>query len=392
MTSQISSGRQSFSGQAAIVGVGYTDFSRDSGRTVLELALQAVTCALADAGLEPGAVDGLLSYHMGDSVPVTTVARTLGLPRLRWHNDIAGGGSQCASILGDAAMAVSAGLAETIVIYRALNGRTGKRMGQIALGSGDDHEAEFLTPFGFRGPVNLMALVAQRYAAERGLTEDDMAALAVQQRAKAAPNPKALMRDPLTAQDYLNSPMIASPLRRLDCCLETDGACALVVTSAERARALTHAPVLIHAVVRGGGPGCTAMDKAGAHPTGIFSRIVAPMIFESAGMAPGDIDLLQLYDGYSHLLLNQLEDFGYCRPDEVGDIIHSGRLGQGGDLPTNLNGGLLSEGYVHGLNNVVEAVEQLQGRAGARQAADVATALCTGFGGSYGSAAILMRG
>jgi acetyl-CoA acetyltransferase len=383
--------RQSFSGRAAIVGVGYTAFTRDSGTTVLDLALQAVTRALADAGLERTAVDGLLSYSMGDSVPVTTVARALGLPRLAWHNDIAGGGSQCASILADAAMAIDAGLAETIVIYRALNGRTGKRMGQIALGAGDDHEAAFLTPYGFRGPVNLFALVAQHYAAERRLSADDMAELAVQQRAKAVLNEKALLRTPLTARDYLASPMVASPLRRLDCCLETDGACALVVTSASRARALVGQPVLIHAAVRGGGPGCTAMDKAGDHPTRIFSHYVAPMIFDAAGMAPGDIDLLQLYDGYSYLLLNQLEDFGFCRSDALGELIRSGRLGRDGDLPTNMNGGLLSEGYVHGLNNVVEAVEQLQGEAGARQVADAATALCTGFGGSYGSAAILTR-
>jgi acetyl-CoA acetyltransferase len=381
--------RQSFSGQAAIVGVGYTEFSRDSGTSVLDLALRAVTAALADAGLERASVDGLLSYSMGDSVPVTTVARTLGLKRVRWHNDIAGGGSQCASILGDAAMAITAGLAETVVIFRALNGRTGKRMGQIALGSGDDREAAFLTPFGFRGPVNLMALVAQAYAAERGLTDDDMAALAVQQRAKAVLNPKALLRTPLTARDYLGSPMIASPLRRLDCCLETDGACALVVTEVARARSLTDRPVLIHATVRGGGPGCTAIDSAGQHPTRIFSHYVAPMIFQAAGMRPADIDLLQFYDGYSYLLLNQLEDFGYCRQGALGEMIRDGRLGREGDLPTNMNGGLLSEGYVHGLNNVVEAVEQLQGRAGERQVVDASTALCTGFGGSYGSAAVL---
>jgi acetyl-CoA acetyltransferase len=382
-------GRQNFSGQAAIAGVGYTAFTRDSGTTVLDLALQAVMRALADAGLEPAAVDGLLSYSMGDSVPVTTVARALGLPRLRWHNDIAGGGSQCASILGDAAMAIDAGLAETIVIYRALNGRTGKRMGQIALGAGDDLEAQFLTPYGFRGPLNLMALVAQHYAAECNLTPDDMASLAVQQRAKAVLNPKALLRTPLSVQDYLDSPMIASPLRRLDCCLETDGACALIVTSAARARTLPNRPVTIHAAVRGGGPGCTAMDKAGEHPTRIFSHYVAPMIFEAADMVPGDIDLLQLYDGYSYLLLNQLVDFGFCVGHELIYAIHDGRLGRDGTLPTNMNGGLLSEGYVHGLNNVVEAVEQLQGKAGERQVPGAATALCTGFGGSYGSAAIL---
>jgi acetyl-CoA acetyltransferase len=144
--------------------------------------------------------------------------------------------------------------------------------------------------------------------------------------------------------------------------------------------------------VRGGGPGCTAMDKAGEHPTRIFSHYVAPMIFEAAGMVPGDIDLLQLYDGYSYLLLNQLEDFGFCEAGEVTYVVHDGRLGRDGTLPTNMNGGLLSEGYVHGLNNVVEAVEQLQGRAGERQVPGAVTALCTGFGGSYGSAAILTCG
>ncbi len=381
--------RQSFANKAAIAGVGYTDFSRDSGRTVLALALQAIDAALADAGLERGQIDGLLSYSLGDSVPVTTVARALGLGRFRWHNDFAGGGSQCASILGDAAMAIEAGLAETIVIYRALNGRSGKRMGRIALGAGDDAEEQFLSPYGFRGPVNLFALVAQRYAAERKLMPEDMAELAVQQRAKAAGNPKALLRTPLTSQDYLACPMIASPLRKLDCCLETDGACALVVTSAPHARRLANRPVLIRAAVRAGGSGCGAMDKAGNHPTRIFSHYVAPAIYEAAGMRPDDIDLLQLYDAYSYLLLNQIEDFGFCDGGALGEAIRGGRLKAEGDLPTNLNGGLLSEGYVHGLNNVVEAVEQLQGMAGSRQHAGAATALCTGFGGSFGSAAIL---
>jgi len=202
-------------------------------------------------------------------------------------------------------------------------------------------------------------------------------------------NPKALLRTPLTDRDYLDSPMIASPLRKLDCCLETDGACALVLTSAERARALPNRPVLIRAAVRAGGAGCGAMDKAGDHPTRIFSHYVAPAIYDASGMEPGDIDLLQLYDAYTYILLNQIEDFGFCAGGAITEAIPGGRLEAGGDLPTNLNGGLLSEGYVHGLNNIVEAVEQLQGKAGNRQLAGAATALCTGFGGSFGSAAIL---
>jgi acetyl-CoA acetyltransferase len=381
--------RQSFADKAAIVGVGYTDFSRESGRTVLALAMEAIGKALADAGLERDGVDGILSYSLGDSVPVATVARSMGLDRYRWHNDAFGGGSQCASILADAAMAIEAGLAETIVIFRALNGRSGKRMGRIALGAGNDMEEQFLTPYGFRGPVNLFALVSRVYAAGRGLDAGTMARLAVQQRAKAVDNPKALLRTLLTDADYLSSPMIASPLRKLDCCLETDGACALVVTSAERAKRLPNRPVLIRAAVRGGGSGCGAMDKAGDHPERIFSHYVAPALYDAASMGPSDIDLIQLYDAYSYIMLNQLEDFGFCAGGALKEAIVGCRLGRDGDLPTNLNGGLLSEGYVHGLNNIVEAVEQLQGKAGTRQLKGASTALCTGFGGSFGSAAVL---
>jgi acetyl-CoA acetyltransferase len=384
-----STSRQSFSRRAAVVGVGYTDFSAASGRTVLQLVRQAVDAALADAGLEADAVDGLLSYHLGDSIPVATLARSLGLKRYGWHNDLFGGGSQCASLLGDAAMVIEAGLAETVVLYRGLNGRSGKRMGQIALGAGDGIEQQFMRPYGFLGPVTLFALVAQRYLHDRGLGPEDLGRLVVQQRAKAAANPRALMRQPLTLDDYLASPLVASPLRRLDCCLETDGACALIVTSAERARRLSPRPVYIHAAVRAGGQGAGAMDRAGDAPTRIFSHYVAPALFQAAGMGPGDIDLLQLYDAYSFLLLNQLEDFGFLAAGELAGAVQDGRLSRTGDLPLNLNGGLLSEGYVHGLNNIVEAVEQLQGRSGARQREGAATALCTGFGGSMGSAAIL---
>ena len=382
-------GRPSFAGKAAIVGVGCTKFSRESGRSVLQLASEAIEAALADAGLEREAVDGLLSYHLGDSVPVAVVARTLGLPRFRWHNDYYGGGSQCASILGDAAMAIEAGLADTIVIYRALNGRSGKRMGQVGQGAGDNIEEQFLTPYGLRGPVQMFALAAQHTLARLGVRPTDLGELVVRQRAKAVRNPKALLREPLTLADYLASPPVATPLRRHDCCLETDAACAIVITGAARARALRHRPVLINGAVRGGGPGVGAMDEAGPHPFRIFSHYVAPALYRQAGIGPKDIGLFQLYDAYSFLILQQLEDFGACPSGELAGLAAAGRLEITGDLPLNPNGGLLSEGYVHGLNNIVEAVEQLRGTAGERQVPNLETALCTGFGGSFGSAALL---
>jgi acetyl-CoA acetyltransferase len=303
-------GRPSFAGKAAIVGVGYTKFSRESGRSVLELATEAVEAALTDAGLERGAVDGLLSYHLGDSVPVAVVARTLGLKRFRWHNDYFGGGSQCASILGDAAMAIDAGLADSLVIYRALNGRSGKRMGQVGQGGGDSIEEQFLTPYGLRGPVQMFALAAQHTLARLKVTTEQLGELVVRQRAKAVLNPKALLREPLSLSEYLASPPVATPLRRHDCCLETDAACAIVITGASQAKALRHRPVYVQGAVRAGGPGVGAMDEAGMHPFRIFSHYVAPALYEQAGVGARDIDLFQLYDAYSFLILQQLEDFG----------------------------------------------------------------------------------
>jgi len=346
-------GRQGFSGRAAVVGIGMTALTRSSGRSVLELAVEASRAALADAGLST--VDAVLTYHLGDSVPAQYVARALGIRELGWHNEIHGGGTQCASILGDAAMLVDAGVADTVLVYRALNGRSGRRLGQTALRVGDGAEAQFTLPYGMLGPVHLFALAAQRYLHETGT---DLAEVVIRSRASAAGNARALRRTPMNRDDYLASPLVASPLRRADCCQETDGACALVVT-----RAVPGAP-RIHAVVRGGGPGSSTMDKA-ADLTTTFSAYVASALYAAAGMKPGDIDVALLYDAYSYLVPQQLADF---RLDPA--------------VPVNPHGGLLSEGYVHGLNNVAEAVRQV--RAGAE------AALVTGFGGSYGSAAVLV--
>lgn len=361
--------RQGFAGKAAVAGIGMTALTRASGRTELDLALEAARAALADAGVDRP--DAILSYHLGDSAPVLYVARALRLPELGWHNEIYGGGSQCASILGDAAMLIDAGLAETVLVYRALNGRSGRRLNTLGLRLGEGTEEQFTHPYGLAGPVHQFALAAQRYLYDTGLTEDHLYAVVSRSRRNAAGNPRALRREPLTRADYQASPVVAAPLRRVDCCQETDGACALVVTSVRRA---PDAP-RIHAVVRGGGPGASSMDKAG-DVTRIFSSYVAGPLYEAAGMRPGDVDVALLYDAYSWLVPRQLEDFGLVPRAELAD-----RLPGVLDL-VNPHGGLLSEGYVHGLNNIAEAVRRL--RAGTH-----GVALCTGFGGGYGSAAVL---
>ncbi|MFI6601296.1 thiolase C-terminal domain-containing protein [Nonomuraea sp. NPDC050536] len=355
---------QPFAGLAGIAGIGMTELSRRSGRTEEELAVAACRTACQDAGIAPGEVDAVLSYHLGDSAPVTQVSRALGIERLGWHNDIAGGGTQAASILGSAAMLVHAGLARHVLIYRALNGRSGRRMNTVSTGP----EEEVTQRYGMAGPIPLFALAATRYLHDTSLTAEHLHAVVAQSRDNAKANPRALRREPLSWEEYLGRPYVCTPLRTVDCCQETDGACALLVSA-------TLPGPRIHAVVRGGGPGCSTMSTA-PDVSAIFSAYVAPMLWDASGMRPSDVDTALLYDAYSWLVPRQLEDFGLVRRADLGDYL----LGRH-HAWVNPHGGLLSEGYVHGLNNVAQAVREL--RAGKQ------VALVTGFGASYGSAALL---
>ncbi|GAA5054442.1 acetyl-CoA acetyltransferase [Thermocatellispora tengchongensis] len=357
-------------GKAAVAGIGMTALSRRSGRGELALAVEAARAALDDAGMAPGELDAVLSYHMNDSAPAIRVARALRMETIGWHNDISGGGTQAASILGDAAMLVACGVARAVLVYRALNGRSGVRMNTASTGP----QERFTRPYGMAGPIPMFAMAATRYLAESGLGEEHLHAVVAQSRDNAAANPRALRRDPLPLAGYLAAPYVCTPLRTVDCCQETDGACALIVTTPARAPS---APRL-HAVVRGGGPGCSAMDRA-PDVTAIFSSYVAPALWAAAGMAPGDVDVPLLYDAYSWLVPRQLTDFGLVHPADL-----PGHLLARAHARVNPHGGLLSEGYVHGLNNTAQAVREL--RTGHAE-----VALVTGFGGSYGSAALLVR-
>ncbi|GAA1072270.1 thiolase C-terminal domain-containing protein [Nocardiopsis composta] len=377
--------------RAAVVGVGATRFSRASGRTELALAAEAARAALRDAGIGPDGVDAVLSYHLDDSAPVAELARELGMHRLGWHNDIHGGGTQSASILGDAAMLVATGQAETVLVYRALNGRSGKRMNRAGLRLGAGVEQQFTVPYGVLGPVNAFAMVARSYLHQAGLDGRDLAAVVGASRAHAAANPRALRRTPLDPAGYLAEPMVSEPLRRADCCQETDGACALVVTGSRRSLA-AGAP-RIRAVVRGGRPGHSRPDRT-PDPAGVFSASLAPRLYAAAGMRPRDVDVALLYDAYSFLVPRQLADFCLVAPEDMAHVLRSGGISAAGaaaagGVPVNPHGGLLSEGYVHGLNNTAEAVRQLRGD-GVNQVPGASVALCTGFGGAYGSAALLV--
>ncbi|TMR15036.1 acetyl-CoA acetyltransferase [Nonomuraea turkmeniaca] len=366
-----------FSDRTAIAGVGYTPFTKNSGVSTLTLACRAVLAALEDAGLTADDVDGLATHRVGDSAPPTLVAPALGLTDLAWHLDQFGGGSVSHAVVGQAALAVAAGVAEAVVCYRAINARSEFRMGGTGRGVPLSPEVQYQAPYGYVAPPQQYAMYARAHMLKYGTKAEHFGQLAVTQRANAAKNPRALMRTPITLDDYLASRWIAEPFRLLDCCLETDGACAVVVTTAERARSLRRPPVLISAAAWGGGTSHLSSVAAAADPTVTAAAALAPRLYAQAGLGPGDIDVAEIYDCFTYSVIVQLEDYGFCAKGEGGPYVASGATSLDGPLPVNTHGGFLSEGYVHGVNHVAEAVSQLRGDAGDRQVPGAEVALST---------------
>ncbi|MCK2219621.1 acetyl-CoA acetyltransferase [Actinomadura sp. ATCC 31491] len=364
-----------FRDATAIAGVGYTPFSKNSGVSTLTLACRAVLAALDDAGLSAADVDGLATHRVGDSAPPTLVGPALGLTGLSWHLDQFGGGSVSHAVVGQAALAVAAGMAETVVCYRAINARSEFRMGGTGRGLPVSPEVQYQAPYGYVAPPQQYAMYARAHMLRYGTTAEHFGALAVTQRANAVKNPRALMRTPITLEDYLASRWIAEPFRLLDCCLETDGACAVVVTTAERARALRRPPVLISAAAWGGGQ--SHLSGAAGDPTVTAAAELAPRLYAQAGLGPADVDVAEIYDCFTYSVVVQLEDYGFCPKGEGGPYVASGATALDGPLPVNTHGGFLSEGYVHGVNHIAEAVSQLRGEAGDRQVPGAEVALST---------------
>ena len=360
---------ESLSNRAAIVGIGATDFSKDSGRSELRLAAEAVQSAVADAGLEPSDVDGLVSFTMDTNTEIA-VARAAGIGSLNFFSRIHyGGGAACATVQ-QAAMAVATGVAEVVVCYRAFNERSGMRFGQVNTAlvqqvnsSGTDNA--FSYPHGLSTPAGFVAMVAQRYMHEYGATSEDFGRVAVVDRKHAANNPAAFFHGkPITLEDHQNSRYIAEPLHLLDCCQESDGGQAIVVTTPERARDLPHKPVSVAAAASGSGPDQYIMtsyyrpELAGLPEMGI----VGDQLWAQSGLRPADMDMAVLYDHFTPYVLMQLEELGFCGRGEAKDFVREpGALEVGGRLPLNTHGGQLGEAYIHGMNGIAEGVRQLRG-------------------------------
>jgi len=377
---------------AAITGVGFSEISRSSGRSVLALASEACREAIADAGIAPADVDGVVTYqYLGDSVPAQAVAAALGLGDLRHTLDSGLAGQAPCHLAAHAATMIGAGAARHVVVYRALNGRSGQRVGS-ARASGP--AADLRQSIGLTAYPQTIALWARRFLIETGGSEDDLAAVALAQREWAMRNPRALRRTALTRADYDRSPYVAAPLRQADCTVEVDGACAIVLSDVAAARDAPHPPVFIegaaYALGRGGG-----LDMADLLSWPDLSRnytsLLAKRLFDSAGLRPADVDVALLYDCFSSVVLFALEGLGFAERGGAGALVRSGATRPGGRLPVNPHGGLLNEGYLHGMNTLAEAVIQLQGRAGERQVAGARVAAVTSGALQDGSALVLTR-
>ena len=383
--------------RAAIVGIGETEYVRGAGSTPVEMMVEAAHAALADAGLRGRDLDGIIPP------PVYTTAEelatTLGVVDLRHAVTVEMGGASPVAAIGHAARAVTEGIASAVLVvvgwngYTAMRPKPGARRVRVP-----EFQAtvrafrDFYRPYGAVLPVQVYSWIATRYQRLYGVPPDAPGTVAVAMRRHSRMNPKAVMREkPLTMEDYLASRWVSEPMRLYDCCLETDGACAVIVTSTERARDLAKPPVAVLGAAEGHPypaddiPARTDMLKIGLHDAG-------PRALAEAGVQAASADLLGIYDCFTWTVLWQIEALGLCGRGEAKDWVRGGRIELGGEMPINVNGGLLSEAHVWGLNNVVEVVRQLRHEAGARQVAGAELAIVTGYGDlGDGSCAVLAR-
>jgi acetyl-CoA acetyltransferase len=374
--------------EVAIAGVGYSEIARDTGRTAGALALEACRAALDDAGLAPGDVDGVATYPGGyDSVPVFYVSEALGIPRLDWFADLFGLMPAGISPVIAAAEAIAAGSCEVALCFRSLTRHSQPPGLGFAGRVGGD--MQFRAPFGDSLTSQWLAMWARRHMHEFGTTEEHLGHVAVTFRRHASLNEHAPLRDPMTLEDYFASRIITTPFRLFDCDYPVDGGGAVVLTTLERARDLPHPPVRVLNGVFGTGPrpDWDQWDDL----THMASRYAAERLWQRSDVKPADVDVAEVYDGFSWLALCWLEDLGFCAKGEGGPFIAEGNAAIGGRIPTNTHGGSLSGGRLHGITHVVECVQQLRGDCGERQVRDAKVGVVTAGGGTMAGALLLLR-
>lgn len=366
----------------AIVGIGQSDYGRRVDRPIQSLIFDAITAAISDAGLEPCDIDGIVTENefVTSFVGAHDVIATLGLRDDTFTAASGYAGSGIVAAPAVAAMALRHGLATAVVSYFGVN--WGSTNGAAYAAHAESPAKVALEmPFGFFGQPVYFAAVANRYRHEYGLTQEQLGAVAVSARTWAALNPAAQEQAPLDLQTYLRSPVISDPLRRLDCCLLSDGAAAFIMTTPERARDLKHAPVTVAA------SSTSFADKPvhayftqSADLLATQAGVTGPRAMAAAHVAPSDIDFVNLYDCFTITGLMQFEDLGFVPKGEAGAFFEEGHTLPGGSLPVNPHGGLLSDAYLVGVTNVTEAVRQIRGEAGVRQIPGAEVGVISGYG------------
>ncbi|SEN04419.1 Acetyl-CoA acetyltransferase [Mesobacillus persicus] len=383
--------------QTAIVGIGQTEISRNCGRTELKMATEAILAAVEDAGLNIEDIDGMVNYTM-DTAEQIEIVRSLGIPNLSFFSKTPyGGGGSCGTI-AHAVAAVTAGLANYVVCVRSIRDASSP----VKIGDFDSSKSSYdnnvywgmYLPYGLITPVSWIGMYTQRYMHQYGIKDGAFYPIAQVNRENANRNPNALFyNQKLTYEQYMDSPINVTPLRRHDCCVNIDGAVAIIVTSAERAKHLKQRPAYISGVVQG-------MSTNGEQMTSFYRPDITgypeieeygKKLFKMAGITPHEIDVAQFYDAFSSEVPMQLEALGFVGKGEGVDFCEGGhRIRPDGELPINTSGGLMSEGYVHGMNLIAEGVRQVRGTS-TTQIDHVEHSLVTGGPGVPTAGLILKR-
>ena len=365
---------------AAIVGLGLTEVGKVYGRSPADFARDAIRLAVADAGLALADVDGLLvSAGKAGGVDIS-VAEALGLTDLALLSSVNAYGSSAGTMVELASLAVTSGSAEVVVcVFADAPLREGTRSAEAYQRPAGRGFGGLLAASGITSTTSYYALAAQRHMATYGTTSAQFGAIAVGQRQWAAGNPVAQYRDPISLADHQTSRLVVEPLHLLDCCLVSNGGAAVVVTTAERARALPNPPVYIWGWGQGHPGYSWEQGSSFGLSTGAVQSGKAAMTM--AGVKASDVTVREIYDCYTYTTLVTLEDYGFCAKGEGGALAESGALAPGGSLPTNTGGGQLSSYYLWGFTPLAEGVTQARGHGGDRQVEDNDVVLISGNGG-----------
>ncbi len=377
--------------RAAIVGIGQTEFAKHLEPSEKVLALRAIAAALDDAGIDPAEVDGLSSYTL-ETTDEVDIARNLGLGDITYFGQVGYGGGAGCGVVGQAAMAVAAGQCNVAVAWRSRKRGSASSRPWAGVAARVGGNNQWTRPYGLLRPVDEIAMLTRRYLHDHGATRDHLANVALAFRAHANRNPAAMMHDkPLTREQYHQARWVSEPLCLFDNCLESDGAAAVVITRADRARDLAQPPAYVHAWAQ-------SIPRQHQTMTNFFcddpldgpAWACAAKLWSIAEIGPEEVDVAQLYDAFSPLILLSLEGYGFCGRGEAGAFTDDGGLEVGGRLPTNTSGGGMSEAYLHGFNLITEAVRQVRGTS-TNQVAGAQWSLVTS-GEGVPTGALLLRG